>query len=184
MWFTESAWPPIIVLALFALVMGGLWLSQRRGIWLIAAAVALVGCFAVYYVEQAIVTESERIEQNVFDLTRAVCRKDEAKTLSYISKQAPELRDVAIRGMKLVDIREDLDIKDLSVRLLAENSQALSHFRANGTVSVKEFGGVGAYYPTRWEVRWQKEGGDWKIVEVVRLDPLKEERMGILEQKQ
>jgi hypothetical protein len=63
-----------------------------------------------------------------------------------------------------------------------ENSRAVSLFRANGVVAVK---GLGAQQQmaSRWQVTWQKEGNDWKIVEVVRLHPYKDESMQILEQR-
>lgn len=188
MWFTENPWPPIVILIALAAVLVGLWTSQRRALWLVAAAVAVAGCFAIYFVERQIVTEPERIAQHVFDMTSAFRQKDEKKTLSYFSKQAPELHDLVVNGIKMIDVDDDLSIKDMSVRLISGGSQALSHFRANATVHVggagSPFGGFGGKGISRWELRWQKEGGDWKVVEVTRLSPTKDERMPPLDLRQ
>jgi hypothetical protein len=35
--------------------------------------------------------------------------------------------------------------------------------------------------PSRWEVGWRKEAGEWKILEVTRLNPLKDEPMEIFQ---
>src|SRR5262249_43635268 len=128
MWFTENPWPPVVILAVAAAIFVGLWMSQKRAFWLLAALTAVACSFAVYLVERGIVTESERIEQNVLDMTSAFRKKDEAKTLSFFSKQAPELHDLIRAGMKLVEVHDDLDVKDMSVRMLAGNTQAISHF--------------------------------------------------------
>jgi hypothetical protein len=188
MWFTENPWPPVVILIVAAAVFVGLWMSQRRAFWLLAALTAVVGTFAVYFIERRIVTESEQIEQNVFDMTSAFRQRDEAKTLSYFSKQAPELHDLIRAGMKLVEVHDDLSVKDMSVRLLGGNTQAISHFRANATVTLTSgssiLGSLTHHGVSRWELRWQKEGDDWKVVEVVRLNPTKEERMPPLELRQ
>lgn len=188
MWFTENPWPPIVILAVAAAAFIALWMSQRRGLWLLLALTAVTGGIAVYFVEQRIVTEPEKIEQHILDLTSAFRRKEEAKTLAYFSKQAPELHDLVREGMKLVEVHDDLSVKDMSVRMLTGNTQAIAHFRANATISLNRgppvIGGLTQYGVSRWELRWQKEGSDWKIVELVRLNPLKEEKMPPLELRQ
>jgi hypothetical protein len=32
---------------------------------------------------------------------------------------------------------------------------------------------------SRWDLTWQKQGGDWRIIEIQRLDPISGERMNI-----
>lgn len=178
MWFTENPWPPIFILAILACVLGAAWLSQRRGIWLIGAALALGGCGAIFFVERGIVTEGERVETNVLQLVSAFQKKDRPATLAFFSKQAPKWRDVAERALDTVKVEDDLDVKDMSVRLFSEGSQAVAHFRANGTV---EYKGMRAHQPSRWELHWQKEGTDWKIIDVVRLSPFKDGQLQIFE---
>ena len=74
------------------------------------------------------------------------------------------------------------DIKDVSVEVKNQNSLAVSKFRANGTVSARDLGS--SHVASLWEVTWQKEAGQWKIVHVQRWNPYKDEKMGILEPRQ
>jgi hypothetical protein len=178
-WFTETPWPLIVILGFAACLCLALWTSQKREVWLVAVLVLVAAAVAVFFVEKSIVTEAERVEQDVYDLTGAFQRKDRERLLSFFSLQAPDLRTKALEALNLVDLPDGIDIKDVSVRMSNENTRAVSHFRANGTVSVK---GLGSQHsPSRWEVTWQKEGNDWKIIEVIRLHPVKDEKMQIFE---
>jgi hypothetical protein len=180
-WFTETPWPPIFILGIVACILLAVWSSQKRGIWLIGALIALIAAAAVFFVERAVVTEAERVEKNVFDLTSAFQRKDRDRTLSFFSAQAPDLRDMATYALNLVELPDGIDVKDVSVRLTNENTRAVSLFRANGTVTVH---GIGSQHSaSRWEVTWQKEGSDWKIIEVVRLHPYKDEKLQIFDRR-
>jgi hypothetical protein len=181
-WLTENPWPPIFILGIAAGVMVAVWTTQKRGAWLVAAMTAVVAAAAVYLVEKAIVTEGERVEQHVRDLVEAFVRGDRDRVVSFFSARAPELRTLALRGMDLVEFPSGIDVKDVSVRVTNENTRAVSLFRANGVVAVK---GLGAQQPmpSRWQVTWQNEGNDWKIVEVVRLHPYKDESMPVLDQR-
>ena len=69
------------------------------------------------------------------------------------------------------------DIKDVQVTLLADETRASTRFRANGTVSFEKTNA--GHQPSRWELKWQREGSDWKIIEVHRLHPLKDEELGM-----
>jgi hypothetical protein len=181
-WLTENPWPPIFILAIAACVMVAVWTSQKRGAWLIGAVTAVIAALAVFFVEKAIITEGERVEQHVRELVEAFVRGDRERVVSFFSAKAPELRSLALRGLDLVEFPSGIDVKDTSVRMSNENTRAISLFRANGVVAVK---GLGAQQQmaSRWQVTWQKEGNDWKIVEVVRLHPYKDESMQILEQR-
>jgi ketosteroid isomerase-like protein len=181
-WLTENPWPPIFILGIAACVMVAVWTSQKRGAWLVGALTAVIAAAAVFFVEKAVITEGERVEQHVRDLVEAFVRGDRDRVVSFFSARAPELNALAVRGLDLVEFPSGIDVKDMSVRVSNENTRAISLFRANGVVSVK---GLGAQQQmaSRWQVTWQKEGNDWKIVEVVRLHPYKDESMQILEQR-
>ncbi|MFN0051382.1 MAG: hypothetical protein ACKV0T_04280 [Planctomycetales bacterium] len=182
MWFTENPWPPILILGIVACVCLGSWYSHRKLLLLIGALVTIIAAVATYYVERAIITDGEQVEANVRSLTAAFQRKDRTATLAFISPNSTEWRDVVTSALEWVDVDPDLDVKDLQVTLYGENSQALSHFRANGTVKFKGFSA--GFQPSRWELRWQKEGTEWKIIDVVRLHPLKDQRMQVFDQRQ
>ena len=178
-WFTETPWPPIVILVIAACAMLAVWSAQKRGAWLLGALGALVVAVGVYFVEQAVVTDAERVEQAVVRLADDFRRKDRDATLAYFSQQAPEWRAQVSEALDLVDLHPDLDIKDMHVRLFAEGSRAVARFRANGTVS---FRGMDlGWKPSLWELTWQKEGGQWKIIDVQRLDPINEQRIGVFD---
>jgi len=180
-WFTETPWPPIFLLLIAAAAMIAIWSSQKKGFWLLGALAAIVAAVAVFFVEKQIITETERVEQDIYGLTNAFVRKDANATLAFFSQQAPELQEMARQALEWVDLPNGIDVKDMHVRLSNENTRAVTHFRANGAVSFKGMGTHAA--ASRWEVTWQKEGGDWKIIQVERLHPLKDERMRIFDQR-
>ena len=180
-WFTETPWPPIIILAIVAVVCLAAWASQKRGSWLVAGLLAVVAAVAVFLIERSVVTEAERVEQSVNALADAFQRKDREGTLSFFSLQAPELRAQVAQALDWVDMPNGIDIKDTRVRTSNENTRAVSHFRANGVVSFRGLGS--SHAASRWEVTWQKEAAQWKIIDVQRLNPYKDEKMDFFEQR-
>ena len=180
-WFTETPWPPIFILAIAAVACLAAWASQKRGFWLMAGLLAVVAAVAVFLIERSVVTEAERVEQSVHALAAAFQRKDRDGTLSFFSQQGPELRTQVAQALDWVDMPNGIDIKDTQVRTSNENTRAVSHFRANGVVSFRGLGS--SYAPSRWEVTWQKEGAQWKIIDVQRLNPYKDEKMDFFEQR-
>lgn len=170
---TENPWPAIIVLCCAAMICLAQWTTKRKLFQLVLGVACLllgVGCFLLdVFVE----TPSERIVQNVYDLTSAFQKQDAQKTLSYFSPLAKEriLVELALRS---VHVGDDLRISDVSVTFKAANSVAISHFRANASVSVSvpAMSGDFGFQPSRWELEWQREAGEWKIVKVHRLHPI------------
>ena len=71
MWFTETPWPPFCICSVIAAVFFAQWYVHRRPrqLQLSIAFLALGG--VVILVERLIVTESERVENNVYALARA-----------------------------------------------------------------------------------------------------------------
>jgi ketosteroid isomerase-like protein len=191
MWFTETPWPPIMVFSAIAAGLAAAFVSTQQGRYLVGIVAMLVASLATYLVEGNVVTESERVEQAVYDVAEAFQQGDVDRTLSFFSTRstiphleaaAPlqfSLRDVARYALQIVEVRGDLRITDVSVEM--KSGRATSHFRANGQFAVREYGDVG-HQPTRWDVVWQKEGTDWKIVKVERLDPITGDTMGYFEE--
>lgn len=175
MWFTETAWQPIIALTIAAAALLGMWSSSRRVLNLIGVILLALSAGVVYVVEQRIVTERERVEAAIFGVADAFRAADTGAVLEFISLRAPlELRlgiQLAMGPMQ-VRVQDDLRVTDVSVEMLSEDSRARAHFRANGRIYVGEHGDVG-HQATRWNVTWQKEGGEWKILDVERLDPVR-----------
>lgn len=181
MWFTETPWPPIFILLVVCCFLVAAWQGSKRAIYLVWVVALLAACAGIYFIEEVTVTESERVERNVHDLVHAFQRKDKQATINFFSQQVPEYRAILEKAMDIVDIKGDVDVKDVNVLVVSENTQAISHFRANATISIR---GLlqDSHQPSRWELTWQKEAGEWKIVGVQRLNPVTGEKMGILQQ--
>ncbi len=170
MWFTETPWPPIMIFSAIAAGLAAALVTTQQGRYAVGIVALLVASLVTFLVEQHIVTESERVEQAVYDVAEAFQQRDEQRTLSAFSQRAPELQVLAMIALRVVEVRDDLRITDLSVELKNEQTRAFSHFRANGTFHAPGFGDVRE--PTRWDVGWQKEGGEWRIISVEQLHPV------------
>ena len=179
MWFTENPWPPMLLCILGAAIFFFAWTRNGSMKSLFAGVLCVAATAGVYFLEQAIVTEPEVIEQLIGEVSDSVISGDVDKTLSYISKQSPEIGLAVMGAMKLVTIEDDLSITDSSVEMLSEGSQAKIHFRANGTVRV-ESANYRNHYPSRWEVTWQREANEWKITRIARLNVINGDEIGML----
>ena len=179
MWFTESAWPPMIVLFVLAIISVAAWGRTKRGLFLVLAIVLLAICPAIYVAEQRIVTDNEKVEAAVVGMTRAFQQKDLDGTLSYVSANAVDVRALATAAMQIVTVKDDMRVTDVRIRLVAQNSRAISRFRVNATISLPQYGELG-YKPSMWELSWQREQDEWKVVSVMRLDPVSGEELAPL----
>jgi hypothetical protein len=139
-------------------------------VWLVAAIACIALTAATWVFERSVVTPREQLEQHLHDIVRAVEEMDQQEVLSYFSVRAEQRVFVQI-GMGLLLEVGPIRLTDLDVILLAAGSRARTHFRANGRMRVKGAGDVG-HQPTRWHFTWQQEGGQWKIIDVERLDPI------------
>jgi hypothetical protein len=178
-WFTETAWPPIMILATVAGAGVAMFFTTQRVKYLAALAPLLVLGPVIYAYEQKIVTERERVEQAITGVTSAFERHELPETLVYFSANAFDLRMAAAIAMKLVQPTGPLNVTDVSVTMSSRDSRATSYFRVNGPITTADFGDVG-HRTSRWELTWQKEGGEWRIVRVQRLDPISGEGMDMM----
>lgn len=143
----------------------------------VIVSIVLAGGALVF--ERATVTPREQIQQHILDMAQAFEDREEEQVLDYVSVQAEHLRNQVRLGFATVEKVENLRITDTSVTMLAANSRARLHFRANGTFTVRGYGDIG-HKPTRWQMTWQQEGGLWKIIDVQRLNPMTGEPIGLL----
>ncbi len=180
MWFTETAWPPILIAATIGVGFLLKWYSVQRMIYLITGGVFLASCLIIYAVEVSVVTEAEVIEGHVGELTGAVVDGDIEKAQFYFADNpyGTVVKFALDRILSIYDIEPDLEITDLYVTMNEPMTEAVSHFRANGSV-----GGRGEVAmrsgPTRWELTWEKQSdGQWKIVQIQQLNPIDGTRVG------
>lgn len=179
MWFTEDPWPPMLLCGVGMLIGVGLWANSRRVLHLSVAVLSLLCAGAIFAIEQAIITPAEQVEQQVVRLCDDFRRKD-PKTLDHFSATAPELKELVQSGMAMVTVGDDLSLTDFQTKVTNQGSRAESHFRANATINVQSFSA--GRQPARLILTWAKEGGDWKVIGVKRLNPINGQEMGVLNQ--
>lgn len=179
MWIAENPWPAMIVASLAALVCFGLWKNDRRQLYFNLAVAFLCMTGGIYAVERAIVTEGERLQQDVVQLCDQFRHKD-LKVLDHFSDSAPELKELCKSAMELVKVHDDLRLSAFETKLSGNDSRADVHFRANGTITAEN---ISAYHPFRCILGYQKEAGQWKIVRVERLDPINGTKMGVMDRR-
>ena len=172
MWFTEDAWSPIILCLVVGVIFFIAWSTTQRPRFLTAIPVLIVAAIVIYFAEQSIVTDRERVETTLNDLVATFVDEShsfgqpgtgatvEPKCLDFFSAQNIKDRTRVLAALLFVSVDEDLRVTDVSVQLTNENSRAITHFRANATVTG---GGFSGYHPSRWELTWQKEAGEWKV---------------------
>jgi hypothetical protein len=166
MWFTETPWPPVAICLVISAVFFGKWFTGRNPRNMIAAAsfVALSGVIIV--VESLIVTERERVGIALTDLAADFQRGDADRCAEFFSNSDRTDRDLVRRAAGMVKIDSPIRITDLAINLSSTSSRATSDFRANATASYQ---GHQEHGWTHWELTWQREANEWKIVRVRRL---------------
>jgi len=179
MWFTETPWPPIFIGIVAATTLFLIWMKNRRGVFLIGMTLVAALCPMIYFVERAILTDAEQIEAVVYQLRDAVAANDVDGTLKFVSPQKDALQKTIAGAMSLIEIEDGVRITDVLVEVTSAGTRGKSHFRANGTIK-SQIGGMGHHTPIRWLLSWQREQGEWRIVEVLRLNPISGEEMGLL----
>lgn len=177
MWFTETAWPPIAIGVVLAFALLIAWNVTQRSSYLVGALGLALACVGVYFAEEQIVTEAEKVEAAVYEVTGAFRDDDLEKTLSYISPSEEGMRLAVTAANALYDVEDDLRITDVRVETRANDTLAVSRFRANATISSRK-GGFRGHHPTHWELTWRKIGGEWKITDYQRLHVVTGEPIG------
>lgn len=181
MWFTEDAWGPIIIFIMIGMGLAFVANSQQKPRLYAAAGFMVILCGLTYFIERSVVTDGEQIENAIYDLAKDFQEKNSAGVLDYISPQQRELQVAVTAALNLVTIEDDYRITDVDVDVSADNTLAMSHFRANVTATVIGFASK-ARRPTRWNVKWRKEGEKWRIVEVHQLDPVNGSEISVWQQ--
>ena len=180
MWFTETPWPPILILCVIGVLLFLGWVSQRKTGYLAGVALCVALCGLVFVVEQQIVTETERVEQRLLNFTAAFQRDSlqrgllnavvgggpELESLKFV--HGDEVRRMATQALDLVDIQDDVRISDIRTKLTNKDSRAITQFRASASVTVAGYNAV--RQPSRWELTWGKEDGEWKVLRATRLN--------------
>ncbi|MCA8999140.1 MAG: hypothetical protein KDA80_19215 [Planctomycetaceae bacterium] len=177
MWPHENPWPLIFVLGMLATGCFVAWYQRGQGKYLMGIFAAFLLAGLVWYGEKVWVTPRERVEADILAITAAFQQGNLEQTQKFISSQAQDLRRLVQAGLMVADVQDDMRVSDISVEMLSQNTRAKSRFRVNATVKLKANTEFVQYQPTRWEAKWQLEGGEWKMIDIFELDPITGERL-------
>jgi hypothetical protein len=190
MWFTEDAWSPIVLCVLGAVILIIAWSTTQRPRLLLGVPLLLIAAAVIYFVEQSIVTDLERVEADLHLLLHTFVEEsqefrpgadtapDSLQSLEFFSAQNTTDRTRVAAAVNLVSVDSDVRITDVQTRLTNENTRAVTHFRANGNVSLAGTGG-GGHFSSRWELTWQKEGDQWTVTRTKMLNVMTGEEQAI-----
>ncbi|MBI1311791.1 hypothetical protein GC176_10910 [bacterium] len=189
MWFTEDAWSPIVLCVIAAVIFFIAWSTTQRPRLLLGVPLALLAAVVIYFVEQSIVTDREQVEADLDSLLHTFVEESQElhgsasqtpanlRTLDFFSAQNTTDRARVAAALNLVVV-EDVRITDVQTRLTNEDTRAVTHFRANGNVSLSGSSG-GSHYSSRWELTWQKEAGRWTVTRTKMLNIMTGEEQSI-----
>jgi hypothetical protein len=159
-------WPLFFLFLILGAALLGHWLLQRGQRQLIAALAFLFAAALIVVGDHFIITETKRVRANVYDLAKAVQAGSVEQSLGFISESDKPDRELVSQVAGMVEIQGPIHISDLTINMSSAESRAVSTFRATADVRYQN---QTNRYPTRWELTWQREGNDWKIVRVRRL---------------
>lgn len=179
MWFTENPWPPMFLCAIVAVACLIAWYQRQQIRFLAAAVILVLVTGGIWALERAIVTERERIIENVLAMTSAFQKRDLDGTLHYVSHQAPDIRTLVVFGYNVIQVEDDMRVTDIQITFRAQETRATSRFRVNARVTAHPGGGLtfSHHRPTRWEAKWQQEAGAWRMIDLQQLDPVTGDRV-------
>jgi len=166
---SENPWPIIIACIIVTVGLLIAWSRQKRGWLLLIALIPVVLAIGAWEYDQVVVTPREEVTEDVREIVTAFQQRNLEKTLSYISDSARDLKLLVASAYNLVELGPDTRISDIQVQMLPRNERAISVFRVNSTL---RYASGSSYQPTMWEARWQPENNGWKMIDILRRDPV------------
>lgn len=158
-------------------------LQQLRGIpraGTVAALMFLVAAVAGA-ADLCVETDGETASRLTVDLCRAFQRKD-PMGIEYFSIDATTEREMYRTALRLVTVRDDLRLTDFHTSTVEPGRRCRVRFRANATIHVSEVN-LETRQPARFELTYDREPTGWRITAIRRLNPLRDEEMGILDRR-
>lgn len=172
-WFVEDWLTPLVTCVAVAVLAFVIPFGAAPRVMRVVAGLALLLGLAAPAVDYAVTTPRERLTASVFTLADHVVAGDGEAAAGLMTEG--ELRPIVRRIAERVDVHEDLDVFAVETELLPGGEVGVTHFRANGTITVRG-GTLGEFSdrrPTRWRLEWQREAdGVWRVRGVTMLDPV------------
>lgn len=170
----ENPWPLAAILAVLAGVSA--WWSvqraQKRFLWLALFFLALIPL--VFALDAWIETASEAVENRLEGIRQGALRQDAepivralSPTYQYGGYSANSL-SAAVRN-ELANYRPD-SLSFNGLTLQGDSNRQVARFVA---VTAGQYRSIAVrHYPVRLELTFVKEGGDWRITQIRRFEPI------------
>lgn len=174
-WITENPWPGIMILsglAAFCLII-----RASGSSWIAFLCLGLAA--GLYVLEGSIITPAEQIVVGLEQLRLGFVKESKADIFRWISDDSPDLRDMAAKGRELVSVSPTFHLKNVKVELAENGNTAWVDLRGNGTLTLRQ-NNTPYHATTRWKTLWKLQSGQWKLVEVHRLNPVNGDEIGVL----
>jgi hypothetical protein len=162
----SATWPLFFLCLILSAGLFGQWLLQRSRRQIVASLVFLAAGCAIVLADRLIVTETKRVEAGIYGLAKAFQAGQVDRCLDFFSPQDTADRQLVSQAAGMVEFEGPIRISDVSVNMSSAESRAVATFRASATA---KFQGHSDRGYTRWELTWQREANDWKVVRVRRL---------------
>ena len=162
----SATWPLFFICLVLSAALFGQWFVQQRRRPLVLSLVFLAAAGGIFLADWLIITETKRVQAGIYALAKAFQAGNVDQCMAFFSPQDQADRELVGRAAGMVQIEGPIRISDLSVGMSSTESRAIATFRASATA---KFQGHSDRGYTRWELTWQREGNDWKIVRVRRL---------------
>ena len=159
-------WPVFFLCLILGAVLLAQWVLQRGRRQIVAAAVFFLAAVAILLADHFIVTQTKRVEANIYDLAKAVEAANVERCLSFFSEGDKTDRQLVQQAVGMVQIQGAIHISDVTIKMSSAESRAVSTFRATADVTYQN---QTNRFPTRWELTWQREGNEWKVIRLRRL---------------
>ena len=152
-YLNENPLPGILIFASIAVVA---WLSgsqhgKRISLICIACSVGL------YFLEQALVSTGEEVEAAVVEMLENFKKEDLIAIGNQIADQDPQLIKLAERGLNLVDLNSDFQLKSAETTVSDDQQTVTAFIRANGRVLISSEAAGNRHVATYWKTTWVRQ---------------------------
>lgn len=178
-YLSENPWPLILLFIVVAAVGFLSGSAKGRGV----AAVCVLLAIGLFFLERYLISPAEQVESRVAALLTEFKNKDVEGIGEVLSAESQDLKDIAARGLELVELSDTFRISSVVVEVNDNGDSAIAMVRANGELTPIRHGGGPRHVPTFWKTMWRTENEVWKLHQVIRLNPANGEEMGILSAK-
>ena len=168
---------PLPLLFLIAAVAGASFLSGAPRGRSFSAALILLG-IGLYFLEQYFVSPAEEVEQELHIMLDHFKSENLSGIESQIAAESQELAEIAKKGLEMVDLSDTFHIRSIDVTVDDAAANAVAMVRANGNVTLTHQGGTTHRVPNLWRTEWKAVDSSWKLVKVMRLNPVNQTEMG------